>query len=61
MLNIWLQQLLYEENQKSGNVMQQCMNFSVCGIDTSSESIPIFQAINTFLSDSGTNICAKSK
>ena len=34
-------QLLYEENQKSGNVMQQPMDFCVCGINTSSESILI--------------------
>ena len=30
-------QLLYEENQKSGNVMQQPMDFYVSGINTSSE------------------------
>ena len=34
-----LKQLLYEENQKSGNLMQQPMDSCVCGIDTSSESI----------------------
>ena len=31
-------QLLYEENKKSGNVMQQPMDSYVCGINTSSES-----------------------
>ena len=44
MHNIWLnmkKQLLYEENQKSGNVMQQPMDSYVCGINTSSESILI--------------------
>ena len=39
MLNIWLN--LYEENQKSGNVMQQAMDSCVCGINTSFESILI--------------------
>ena len=34
-------ELLYEENKKSGNVMQQPMDFSVCGINTSSASILI--------------------
>ena len=34
-------QLLYEENQKSGNAMQQPMEYHVCGINTSSESILI--------------------
>ena len=34
-------QLLYEKNQKSGNVMQQPMDSDVCGINTSSESILI--------------------
>ena len=34
-------QLLYEENKKSGNVMQQPINSYVCGINTSSESILI--------------------
>ena len=29
-------QLLYEENRKSGNVMQQPMDYCVCGINTSS-------------------------
>ena len=37
MLNIWLK--LYEENHKSGNVMQQAMDSCNCGINTSSESI----------------------
>ena len=32
-------QMLYEENQKSGNTMQQSMDTCVCGINTSSESI----------------------
>ena len=32
-------QELYEENQKSGNVMQQPMDSYVCGINMSSESI----------------------
>ena len=31
--------LLYEENQKSGNVMQQPMYYYVCDINMSSESI----------------------
>ena len=35
-------QLLYEENQKSGNVMQQPMDSCACGIYTSSESILIW-------------------
>ena len=42
MLNIWLnikKQLLYEENKKSGNVMQQPMYSCVCGINASSKSI----------------------
>ena len=34
-------QLLYEENQKSGNVMQQPMDAYICAINTSSESILI--------------------
>ena len=34
-------QRLYEENKKSGNVMQQPMDSYVCGINTSSESILI--------------------
>ena len=34
-------QLLYEENKKSGNVMQQPMDSCVCGINMSSESILI--------------------
>ena len=34
-------QLLYEENKKSGNVMQQPMDSYVCGINTTSESILI--------------------
>ena len=38
----YLKQLLYEENQKLGNVMQQPMDSCVCGIKTSSESILIF-------------------
>ena len=49
-------QLLYEENKKSGNVMQQPMYYYVCGINTSSESILIRSYINTFLSNSGTPI-----
>ena len=32
-------QLLYEENQKSGNAMQQPMESHFSGINTSSESI----------------------
>ena len=32
-------QLLYEENKKTGNVMQQPMDSYVCGIKTTSESI----------------------
>ena len=32
-------QLPYEENKKSGNVMQQPMDSYLCGINTSSESI----------------------
>ena len=35
------QQLLYEEYQKSGNLMQQPMDSYVCGIYMSSESILI--------------------
>ena len=34
-------QLLYEENRKTGNVMQQPMDSCICGINTSSESILI--------------------
>ena len=34
-------QLLYEENKKSGNVMQLPMDSYICGINTSSESILI--------------------
>ena len=56
-------QLLYEENQTSGNVMQQPMHSYVCGINRSSGSILIthyviftFHAINEFLSNSGTAI-----
>ena len=54
-------QLLYEENQKSGNVMQQPMDSCVCGINTISESILIrsyftVRAINMFLSKSGTHV-----
>ena len=54
-------QLLYEENQKLGNVMQQPIDSWVWGINTSSESILIRSylllcAINTFLSNSGTPI-----
>ena len=44
MLNIWLnikKQLLYEENKKSGNVMQQPLDSYICGINMSSESILI--------------------
>ena len=37
----YYKQLLYEEHQKSGNVMQQPMDSCVCGINTSSESILI--------------------
>ena len=37
----YLKQLLYEENKKSGNVMQQPMDSCACGINTSSESILI--------------------
>ena len=33
--------LLYEDNKKSGNVMQQPMDFCACGINMSSESILI--------------------
>ena len=39
MLNIWL--LLYEENQKSENVMQQPKDSYVSDINVSSESIII--------------------
>ena len=51
-------QLLFEENQKSENVMQQPMDSCVCGINTSYESILIkvifiFCAINR-LTNSGT-------
>ena len=34
-------QLLYGENKKSGNVMQQPMDFYICGINMGSESILI--------------------
>ena len=34
-------QMIYEENQTSGNFMQQPMDSYVCGINTSSESILI--------------------
>ena len=60
MLNIWLnmkKQLLYEENQKSGMSCNSLwMDSYVCGINTSSESIITFHAINTFLLNSGTTI-----
>ena len=54
-------QLLYEENEKSGNIMQQPMNSYVYGINTSSESILVrsyllFARKKTFLSNSGTHI-----
>ena len=32
-------ELLYQENEKMANVMQQPMDSYVCGINTSSESI----------------------
>ena len=34
-------QLLCEDNQKSGNIMQQPLDSYICGINTSSESILI--------------------
>ena len=54
-------QLLYEENKKSENIMQQPVESYICGISRRSESILIrsyllFRVINTFLSNSGTSI-----
>ena len=45
-----------KKNKKSGNVMQQPMDSYVCGINTSSESIPIMSNLPFVLSNSGTPI-----